>query len=90
MLARLLAAFIALAVIFGAVQVAELRAASVTSSVAAGIDVADAPIDLDLNVPVVAVANRAPLRQLVAIEMPSVDLPRVTALTLRTFRPPRS
>jgi len=89
-LARLLSAFVALAVIFGAVQVAELHAPSVAPVAAAEMDVAAAPIDMELNVPVIPIVTRVPLRQLVPIEMPSLDGFVVTALAPRTFRPPRS
>ena len=86
--ARLLAALITLAVIFGAVQVAELRAAA---SVAAAVDapVASAP-EVDLNVPEPAILTRLPARQLVTVEMPQLDRPAVTTFVPRTFRPPRS
>ncbi len=86
MIARLLAAFVALAVMIGVVQVGELRSAPAVASELG----ADAAPDLELGAPVQPVAAHVPVRQLVAVEMPSIDQPATSSVSSRTFRPPRS
>jgi hypothetical protein len=85
-LARLCAAVITLAVIFGVVQRHDHR--GVTSAVAVEVD--DAPDLAPEAVVVESIALLAPVRMHRTIEPPALALPSAVLVASRTFRPPRS
>jgi len=81
-----MAVVVALFLLGGVTQAANVHAATSTSAVELG----DASLDLgDLGVSVEPVQAVAPIRQTLTIVMPSLDQPMVSPLAPRTFRPPR-
>jgi hypothetical protein len=83
--AKVMAVVVALFLLGGVTQAAGFHGATSTA-----VELDDASFDLgDLVVPNEPVKTIAPIRQTIAIVMPSLDSPIASAFAPRTFRPPR-